>query len=276
MKPHSACHWRWAGVTVIGVFLIGAAAPACAADARDYCPARPGLGTPACTIAPGKLSFETSIIDWSRDDTQGVRTDTILIADSGLRIGVTNNFEIQLAWTPYGHVRTRDLRSSGTATSDAVGDVTLAAKLNLRHPDGQGFAVAVQPFVTLPVGRSPIGAGDWGAGVLVPVTYDLGHGLNAQFTGEIDAATNSAGRGRHLAYSGTLGLSLDITKNLVATAEVQARRDDDPAGPSTQRESELSFAWMATPDLQLDAGVVLGLDKATSDVELIAGIARRF
>ncbi|MBA3838287.1 MAG: transporter, partial [Zymomonas sp.] len=22
-------------------------------QARDYCPARPGLGTPACTIAPG-------------------------------------------------------------------------------------------------------------------------------------------------------------------------------------------------------------------------------
>ena len=32
---------------------------------RDYCPARPGLGSPACTIDPGRVSVETSLADWT-------------------------------------------------------------------------------------------------------------------------------------------------------------------------------------------------------------------
>src|SRR3954467_11877001 len=43
---------------------------------RDYCPARPGLGTPACTMAPGQVSVETSLGDWTLDKQRGDRTDT--------------------------------------------------------------------------------------------------------------------------------------------------------------------------------------------------------
>ncbi len=129
------------------------------AEDRDYCPARPGLGTPACTIASGRVSVEMGLADWTRDDNPDQREDTILIGDTLVRIGLTDTVEAQVGWTPFGHVRTRDDNGGAIQTADRAGDALIGLKVNLRHPDGSGFAAAVQPFVTVPVGRSPVGAG---------------------------------------------------------------------------------------------------------------------
>ncbi|MDB5705616.1 MAG: hypothetical protein JWN66_2732, partial [Sphingomonas bacterium] len=95
------------------------------ADERDYCPARPGLGTPACTIAPGRVSVETGLVDWTREEDSSARSDTILIGDTLVRIGLTDTVEAQIGWTPFGHVRTRDRIAGIVDTADRTGDVLL-------------------------------------------------------------------------------------------------------------------------------------------------------
>jgi hypothetical protein len=140
--------------------MLAIAMPA-AAQEREYCPDRPGLGTPACTIAPGRVSVETGLVDWTLEQDSNMRTDTVLIGDTQLRIGLTDSTEAQIGWTPYGHVRMRDKASGGIDRADRVGDAYLGFKANLKNPDGKGFSAAVQPFVTIPVGRGPVGAGDW-------------------------------------------------------------------------------------------------------------------
>jgi hypothetical protein len=241
---------------------------------RDYCPARPGLGTPACTMAPAQVSVETSLSDWTLDKQGGDRTDTVLIGDTSVRIGLTDTIEAQVGWTPLGMVRDR-----ADGTVDRVtrpGDATLGLKANLRNPDGSGLSVAVQPFVTLPVGRVPIGAGDWGAGLLVPVTYDLSKTVNFELTPEVDAAVDQDGRGRHLAYSGVVGIGVALSDALTFTLEDQLVRDDDPSGSTTEDLASASLAWMPRKTLQLDVGAVAGLDRNAPDLEIYAGIARRF
>lgn len=251
------------------------AAPAAAQDKpRDYCPARPGLGSPACTIDPGRVSVETSLADWTLDKQPGDRTDTILFGDTLVRIGLTDVIEAQLGWTPVGLVRER----SGGAVSRAtrVGDATLGLKANLANPDGSGLSVAVQPFVTLPLGRSPVGAGDWGAGVVLPVTYDLSKTVNVQVVPEVDAAVDADGRGRHLAASAVVGVGVQLSDKLTVEVEGQALRDDDPAGKTWQDSAAVSFAYKASDDLQFDVGGIAGLNRAAADIELLAGISRRF
>lgn len=241
---------------------------------RDYCPQRPGLGSPACTIDPGRVSVETSFADWTLDRQGGDRTDTVLIGDTLVRIGLTDNLEAQVGWTPVGFVRDR---SGGTVTrATRVGDATLGLKANLANPDGSGFSVALQPFVTLPVGRAPVGAGDWGAGLVVPVTYDLSKTVNVQFVPEIDAVVNQSGRGRHFAGGAVVGLGIELNDKLTVEIEGQAVRDDDPGGKSWQDSAALSFAYKAGENLQFDIGGIAGLNRDTPDFELLAGIARRF
>ncbi|MGH6614849.1 transporter [Sphingomonas sp.] len=246
------------------------------AEERDYCPERPGIGTPACTIAPGRVSIETGLVDWTREDDSSLRSDTVLIGDTLIRIGLTDTVEAQVGWTPFGHVRTRDKTSAAIDRADRVGDVLLGFKANLHNPDGSGVSAAIHPFVTLPVGRGPVGAGDWGAGLVVPVTYDLSDALNLEFSPELDAAVDQDGKGRHLAYSGTVGLGVAITPAVTGTIEFQTLRDDDPSGATTQALTGISFGWMANDALQLDIGGAIGLNHASPDGEIYLGLSRRF
>ena len=232
---------RWIAVGM----LVLAATPALAEE-RDYCPTRPGLNTTACTIAPKHVSVETALADWTLDDQPDQRTDTVLIGDTLVRVGLSESVEAQLGWTPYGHVRTRDKTTQGIDRAGRVGDVTLGVKANLLHPDGSGLSIAVQPFVSLPVGRTPVGAGDWGAGVVVPVTYDLSDALNLATTSEIDAAVDADGSGRHLAYSEVVGLGVKLSKTLTGTVEAAILRDEDPGGKTTQGLASASLAWAVT------------------------------
>lgn len=251
------------------------AAPGWAQD-RDYCTERPGLGTSPCTIAPGHVSLETGLVDWQRGDTPDARDDTVVLGDTLVRIGATGNVELQWGWTPYGQVRTFDKRTRIVDRVSAGGDMLFGLQANLRNPDGSGFSAAVRPFVTVPVGRGPIGAGAWTAGLVVPLSYDLGSRWSVQFSAEADDLPDADRRGRHLAYSGTLGVGVDLAPRLSGSVEFQAARDDDPAGHVAQSLAAASLAWMPTDDLQLDIGGAVGLDAAAPAIELYTGISRRF
>jgi hypothetical protein len=246
------------------------------AEDRDYCPTRPGLGTTPCTIAPGHVSVEVALTDWTLEQDSTQRSDTVLVGDSFVRLGLSDSIEAQFGWTPFGHVRTRDKLAGTVDSANRVGDATLGLKANLLHPDGSGVSVAVQPFVTIPVGRAPLGAGDWGAGVVVPVTFDLSDTVNFATTTEADAAVDQGGHGRHFAASETLGLGFKLSKTLTATIEGQVLRDEDPAGSTTQGLASLSLAWLAKNNLQFDIGGVAGLNRDAPDLELYVGMSRRF
>lgn len=264
------------GIGLFGSALLAVVPVAAHADDRDYCPTRPGLGTTPCTISPGRVSVETGLADWTREDDGDTRTDTLLIGDTLVRIGLSDSIEAQVGLTPFGHVYDRDRTTGAISRANGVGDALIGLKANLHNPDGNGFSIAAQPFVTLPVGRAPVGAGDWGAGIAVPFTFDLGHSLSLQFTPEVDAAVDEDGNGRHFAASNVFGLGFDVSEKLSGSIEYQIVRDNDPDGHTTQSLASLSFGYMPSDDWQVDIGAVAGLNDASPDVELYTGISHRF
>lgn len=163
----------------VAIFVCGLSSPA-AAEERDYCPARPGLGSPTCTIDPGKVSVEVGIAGWTQDKEDGIKTDAYDLGDTQVRVGVSENAELLFGWQAYSAT---DYRTpQGKYSQSGIGDAIVGAKLNLKNPDGSGFSVAVQPFVTLPVGDNEVSAGDWGAGIIIPVSYELPGGASLQYT----------------------------------------------------------------------------------------------
>jgi len=252
-----------------------AATPAAAQD-RTYCPARPGLGTTPCTIEPGRVSLEVGLTSWEVDSSADARSDTVVIGDTFVRVGVTTDTEVSVAWTAYAHSRTRDRASGATDRSQGVGDVTFALKHNFLHPGGEGFSIALQPYVTLPTGGTAAGVGDWAAGMVVPLSFDLGHGLSLGGTGEVAAAVDGDRHGRHLLASQIVGLGVAVNDQINVTGELEALRDEDPDGHATQTFAALSLAWAPSKDLQLDVGAVAGLNAHSPDLQLYAGVSRRF
>lgn len=259
----------------VAALLAFTASPA-VAQQRELCPERPGLDTPACIVDRGRVMVETAVVDWTLDRQPDSRTDTVLIGDTSVRIGVTDRIEARIGWTPYGHERTRDRASGAIDRVGQSGDVTLGVKASLLHADGSGLAIAALPFVKLPVGGSRIGAGTLGAGVLMPVSYDLSDTVQLVATPEIDARPDDDRSGRHLRYSTAGGATFKLTDTVALSAEGQMVRDDDPDDHSTQALAALSFAWQPRDDWQLDIFGVAGLNDAAPDLEVSAGIARRF
>lgn len=247
-----------------------------AAQARDLCPDRPGLGTPPCTVEPGKVVVEIGLADWTRDDDGTSRTDTVEAGEFLARIGLTDRLEAQFGWTAYGHERVRGRLTGAIDKQAGTGDVTLALRRNLRNPDGSGLSIAIMPRLTLPTGGGAIGAGDWGAGLLIPVGVELKDGLSFKLTPEIYAAVDADRSGRHLAYGGVLGLDVDLTPSITATIEAAAMRDDDPGGHETQALGGLSIEWQPSDDSQFDLGVTIGLNHDAPDRQLYLGFVRRF
>jgi hypothetical protein len=261
----------------LAALLALAAAPgaASAQDLREFCPDRPGLGTPACTIDKGHLAVELGLLDWTRDREAGSRTDTIVAGDLLVRYGLSDRIEAQVGWQAVGHLRERD-PSGSVDRATGTGDVRLALRGNLLNPDGSLLSVAVMPFVTLPTGGDAIGAGDWTAGVLLPVSFALPNDVQLAFTGEIDAAADETGGGHHLAYGGIVGIDTPLGHDVSATVELAAKRDDERGQRRSELLSGLSLGWSASDSLQLDAGANVGLNGPAPDLELYVGIARRF
>ena len=249
--------------------------PALAGEGRDLCPDRPGLGTPACTVEAGGVILEIGLGDWTRDSDAGQRSDTILTGDALLRIGLTSSLEAQVGWTALAMVRERDRASGAVSRMTQAGDVTLAVRQNLRSPDGSGFSLAVMPYASLPVGGRAIGAGDWGAGLLVPFSIEAGV-LSIGLTPHVGAAVDGDGDGRHLAYGSVAGIGFGVTDALSVAAELSLTRDRDPAGALTEALAGVSAGWQADADSQWDIGANIGLNRDSPDVQLYFGFARRF
>lgn len=253
-----------------------AASTAPAEELRSFCPDRPGLNTPTCVVDRGHWVIETSFVDWAHDEDAAQSTDTTALGASLIRYGLTDTLELRASWDGFGFSNTRDRLAHVSERTSGDGDLGLSLRQNFRNPDGSGFAFAAVPYLTLPTGSDGFTAGDWGAGLLVPVSFDLGGGVSFAMTPEIDAAVDADGNGRHVAFGSAIGLGISVTDSLSLAVETQIIRDDDPAGPTTTALAGLASSWMVRDDLQLDAGIVLGLNSESPDWELYSGVAKRF
>ncbi|WP_339347977.1 transporter [uncultured Sphingomonas sp.] len=268
-------------LAILSPLALMVALPAAAQSGGDdgdvrFCPNRPSLGASGCTTLPGQVQVEMSGVDWTRDRKDGAQSDTLLYGDVVARIGVSRNAEVQVGWTPYGAVRTRDLATGAASRIGGTGDVTLGFRGALSHPDGKGLSAAVQPYVTLPVGGQAIGAGDWSAGMVLPVYYEIDDRWSIDFTGQAAAKADQDRHGRHVDVSGVVGLGYALSDAVTAVAELSAERDDDPTGATTQTLAAVSLAWQPTKRTQIDLLLVGGLNDAAPDARVVLGGAVAF
>ena len=140
-----------------------------------------------------------------------------------------------------------------------------------------GVSVAVQPFVSAPVGKVGTGAGAWQGGVAAPISIALPRGFGLGLTPQVAAVRNQSHDGAHLNWTGVAGLSHAVGPISLGT-ELYVNYDDDPTGGTTRASFDISAAWVpsGSKDLQLDIGLNAGLNRHTPDYEIYAGVARRF
>lgn len=264
------------GLAAATALLAGGAALAQSAP-RDFCPDRPGKGSPPCVLDVGRFQAELGLADAAYSRGGGTSTDDTAFGAVELRLGLAPTVEGQLSWTVHQRVREKDRTAGTVSTVDGAGDLGLALRWSLRNPGGEGFSVALQPFVTAPTGADGIGGGTWQGGVIAPISLPLNADWSLAVSPELDLRADADGSGRHAGFSNAIGVGRSVGPVSLGV-ELWADVDDDPAGRVTSASFDLTAGWTpaSTPDLQIDASAYLGLNRHTPDLELVVGVARRF
>jgi hypothetical protein len=247
-------------------------APMSARAEDAFCPARPGQTTPPCVTAPGQTVVEAGLAAWTRGASSSGGEDQFTLAAPIVRFGLTPGLEAQIGWA--GLTWSPDsAEGAGTQSHRGEpGDLTLGA---LYGPGGPDAAFAVQGFVTLPTGQGRATAGDWSAGVRIPLARSLGGGWQVALTPEADLAVNASGKGRHAAFGVAAGASREIREGVVAGVDISLFRDLDPEGDATRSAVSATLAWQVSPNAQFDIGAGFGLTADSPRTLISIGFARR-
>jgi len=254
------------GRNIFGVVLLCIGSAAIAADPEPICADRPGKATGTCTVPKGDWQVETGIADWTLQDGSGERDTSVVLGETTVKYGVTDSADVEIdvtMWQRAGHAH-------------GIGDVSFIYKQRLTAPDAP-VQVAARPFVKAPTAKHSLGNGKWEAGLLVPIAYSIPKTpLSIGLTPEIDWAADADGHGHHVAMEQVASLGWAATDKFNVSAELWRQWDWDPAGTTHEASADGAVAYLVSNDVQLDAGANWGLNRSTPDVELYAGVSKRF
>ena len=250
------------------------ASSAAAADPAPICADRPGKASATCTVAAGHLELDIGFADWSLQKNGEERETDLGIGDSEIRYGLTDRDEIAFEATSY--LRNRDSGGGKASSHSGFGDLTAIYRHRLTADDAP-IELTLVPEVKIPTAKRSLGNGKWEGGLLIPIGYAIPKTpLSLAFTPEIDWVADADGHGHHAAMAQVASLGWQATDKLNLSAEIWGAWDWDPSGTTRQASADAAAAYLLSNSVQLDAGANFGLNRDTPDVELYAGVSKRF
>jgi Putative MetA-pathway of phenol degradation len=241
---------------------------------RAFCTDRPPKANAACTVDAGHFQYESDIVNWTYAETAGVTTNTYLVTNPTLKLGLTDTTDLELNIAPWEIVTTKSRSTEQTLAG--IGDFYARLKVSLAGAEGGDFQAAIIPYVKAPTARQGIGNGATEGGMIVPLSFALPEDFTLVFDPEIDILRNQAGYGRHANFQMLANVSHALSETVTGYVELWGQANDDPTGSTKQASLDLSAAWVARPNLQFDVGVNIGLTPATPKAQPYIGISQRF
>ncbi len=243
---------------------------------RELATDRPDATESPYTVERGRVQLEMSAAQYTRDrhnvEKSSGQTSIWNLAPLNVRVGLTADTELQVVADGYLDVEVKDRATGENRRTRGVGDLTLRVKKNLWGNDDGDTAFGVMPFIKLPTASDDLGNDSVEGGVIFPFAASLAGGWGFGAMTELDVVRNERDDGYALAWVNTATLGRDITERLGGFVELAAEvGEGKPA---------LTFNCGATygvnENLQLDAGVSVGLTRAADDLAFFAGFAQRF
>lgn len=234
--------------------LLGAAS---AALAEGVAFDRPGIAFSPSTLPAGSVSWEQGLPDWSRDRDTGVELQTYT-ANSLLRVGLSEQWELQLGGSPYNRAELRGA-GLGTIRQTGAGDNSLALKYAVAGM-GDSLSWAWLGKITSPTGNAAFTAGR----SQVAIGTAAGWALSERHT--LGLYANISRDSDERVYTLSPSVSMAVSQRLGAYVEAGFSKSSEAASESI---AGLGLTWMASDAVQLDLSADWGLNDASTDV--IAG-----
>lgn len=242
-------------------------------EPAPICTDRPTKGTAACTVPKGMIQVESDAIFWSRATTGGERSDVLLYTNPTVKFGLTDSSDIQFNLAPQVEVRSRIARQ--TVTQRGVGDLTVRFKQRLTDPSDR-IQIAVVPFVKVPTAERGIGNGEWEGGLVTSVQAPVGAATLTMVPQFALLADSLNPDDRHIEFQGLVNLAYPLGSRTTMAVELWTAQNWDPSGTVRQYSADAAVSHLLNNNLQIDIGGNFGLNQATPDLQLYAGISARF
>lgn len=244
---------------------------------RDMSTDRPDKTESPFTLDAGHFQIEMDLVSYAYDRAGGggTRTDAWAVAPINIKAGLFNDLDLQVVIETWNHVRTKDLTTGKASTRSGLGDITLRLKKNLWGNDGGRMALAVMPFVKFPTNHDGLGNDSVEGGVMVPWAVDLGGDWGIGGMTEVDILRNESGRGNHASFINTLVVGCDFTEKLGAYVEFFSEISAG-SGSSWVGTVDIGFTWGVTKNIQLDAGINIGVTRSADDLNPFLGLSWRY
>lgn len=245
---------------------------------RDMTTDRPDTTESPFTVDAGRVQVETNVLGFarSRPDADGVVTDSYELVNANLRIGITSDTEIGFVWQSYGIARSRHADPAASFRDAGIGGLDVRGKVNLWGNDAferpGDTALALLPFLTLPTdddnGISPEHVE---GGLLVPLAVNLPRGFGLGINAGVLRLKDDDASGYHTDYVATAALSYEWGDALGTYYEVATQ-----FGEADIVVLGTGVTYALRPNVQLDAGVNVGLTRDADRINPFVGISTRF
>jgi hypothetical protein len=240
---------------------------------------RPDKTESPYTVDAGHFQIEMDVLNYSYDrynpERRDVRAEGVSIAPMNLKAGLWNNLDFQLVLETYRSVRVRDRDAATVEKHRGFGDVIPRMKLNLWGNDGGRTAFAVMPYVKLPINQDDLGNNSVEGGVILPLAVELPHGFGLGLMTQFDFIRDESGGGHHAEFVNSITFSRDLVGHLGGYVEFFSAVSEEDDSPWVGT-FDVGFTYGLTEDIQLDAGVNVGVTRSADDWNPFLGLSWRF
>jgi hypothetical protein len=234
---------------------------------RDLSTDRPDVTESAYTVDAGHLQIEMDLVAFTRDRHTPERdggSESWSFANTNIKLGLTNWMDLQVVVPVHQNVR---------RGPNGFGDLTVRAKMNIWGNDSGDTALALMPFVKIPTADRGLGNDEVEGGLIIPFSASLPHEWAFGAMLEVDYLADDDGRGRHWDFVTSVTLSHAIVGELGGYLEFVSIVSTETDWVAT---ADAGLTYAVSADVQLDAGVNIGLTRAAEDFTPFVGISVRF
>jgi len=237
---------------------------------------RPTKADVPFTVDAGHFQYETDLVNFTNQIGSSGHTDTLLAPNPTFKLGVTNTVDLELSVALISGVHAFSPATGASSTIWGVGDVYARAKINLWGNEASPTAFALFPYIKAPTAPPGIGNGAVEGGLIAPLAIELPYEFTLLINTEFDAFKDSVGDGRHANYANLVNLNHEVIKDVTLYVEFWSDYNNDPVQKTMQYSFDTALSWTVRPNLQLDIGANFGLNSATPNLQLYAGLSQRF
>jgi hypothetical protein len=133
----------------------------------------------------------------------------------------------------------------------------------------------VMPFIKIPANQDHLGNDAVEGGLILPLALELPKGFSLGLMSEFDFMRNGTDRKYHPEFIHSITLGHDIIGKLGAYLEFFSQVSTE-TGSRWIGTFDLGLTYGFTPNLQLDAGINLGITDSADDLNPFIGLSFRF